>query len=124
MSNLLEVRDLTKHYTSRHGFAGKRVVCAVNGVSLDIAPGEALGLVGESGCGKSTLGRCIETNAIHRADHTATGAKRYAQITHAEQSLRITHLSSLPRTRIDDGVENIHQSIGHHHKDRCVDDGC
>ncbi|GAA5266450.1 MAG: ABC transporter ATP-binding protein [Acidiphilium sp.] len=59
MSNLLEVRDLTKHYTSRHGFAGKRVVRAVNGVSLDIAPGEALGLVGESGCGKSTLGRCI-----------------------------------------------------------------
>lgn len=55
--NLLEIRNLTKHFPVR-GMKGPGVQ-AVNGVSFDIRKGETFGLVGESGCGKTTLGRTI-----------------------------------------------------------------
>ena len=52
---LLQVQNVYKEYP----LPGKRVLHAVNGVSLNIGAGECLAVVGESGCGKSTLARMI-----------------------------------------------------------------
>jgi oligopeptide/dipeptide ABC transporter ATP-binding protein len=52
--SLLSLRDVHVRFNTAGG-----IVRAVSGVSLDLAVGETLGLVGESGCGKSTLGKAI-----------------------------------------------------------------
>src|SRR6266852_236710 len=51
---LLEIDNLKTHFFTHDG-----VVRAVDGVTLDIRPGETLGLVGESGCGKSVTAHSL-----------------------------------------------------------------
>ena len=59
---LLRLDDLRVHFAVTKGAVSRRtvgLVQAVDGVSLEVAGGETLGLVGESGSGKTTLGRAI-----------------------------------------------------------------
>ncbi|MBD2090561.1 ABC transporter ATP-binding protein [Microcoleus sp. FACHB-1515] len=66
---LLRLQNLKQHYTLEQNFVARllnkaseskeRTIKAVDDISIDLYPGEILGLVGESGCGKSTLSRTI-----------------------------------------------------------------
>ena len=63
---VLEIQNVTKTYARNEKLRlpdgtirRKTHIHAVNGVDLELRPGEILGILGETGCGKSTLGRII-----------------------------------------------------------------
>jgi peptide/nickel transport system ATP-binding protein len=67
----LEVESLRTHFFTKRG-----VVRAVDGVSLRVAPGEVLGLVGESGCGKTVTGFSI-IGLVDPPGRIVSGAVRF-----------------------------------------------
>lgn len=110
---LLEINNLKQYYPIKKGIFSKTVghVKAVDGLSLQIYPGETLGLVGESGCGKSTTGRAIVQLEKPTEGEIIFGGKNISNFTNREMRNIRTELqiifqdpySSLnPRKRIGD----------------------
>src|SRR5439155_1093590 len=64
MTGLLSVRGLSVDFVTDGGVAQ-----VLDGINLDVGPGEVVGLVGESGCGKTTL-------ALRRLPHEFSGGQR------------------------------------------------
>ncbi len=74
VSPVLETRALTRHYAVSSGlFAPAATVRALEDVSLALAPGRTLAVVGESGCGKSTLARQIAMLETPTSGHVVIG---------------------------------------------------
>lgn len=92
---LLEVADLVVEYPGK-GFRAKPFR-ALKGVSLDIRPGETVGLVGESGSGKTTLGRSLLGLAP-----VTEGSVRYA-------GRDIGHLSRGERRELSNEIQVVFQ---------------
>ncbi len=110
---LLEVRGLEVHFPITSGVLLERrvgAVRAVDGIDLEIARGETLGLVGESGCGKSTAGkailRLVEPTAGHVVfdgeDVTAASARTLQRLRPRMQMVFQDPYSSLdPRQSVE-----------------------
>ncbi len=108
--DLLRVENLKVHFPLRRGFIQRTVghVRAVDDVSLTIAAGQTLALVGESGCGKTTVGKAllrlvqptagqIQINAVTMTQTNLTSLRRQAQMVFQDP------FSSLnPRMRVAD----------------------
>jgi peptide/nickel transport system ATP-binding protein len=82
---IIRAREVVKTFGGRRG----RGVQALKGVSIDVGPGESVGLVGESGSGKTTLGRCLvglETPTSAKIEINGIDASSFATMSTSDRT--------------------------------------
>jgi len=84
---LLSVENLEVHFPVKRRLLSRRreVVHAVDDVSLTLAPGETLGVVGESGCGKTTMGLAILDLVASTGGRVAFRGRDISQMSDAQR---------------------------------------
>ena len=98
---ILSIRNLKVDYATQDG-----TVQAVDGVSLDVAEGQHLGLIGESGCGKTTLLKAI-VQVLPRNGRIVAGEINFKgsdllQLSRAEmRQLRWREIATIPQASMD-----------------------
>lgn len=110
---LLTVSELGKTYTSGGWFQKKRSTEAARAVTLNLHPGETVGIVGESGSGKSTVARCITrlidpTTGVMRLGETQLDGVTRDSLKLARKRIQIIfqdpYRSLDPRQRVGDAI--------------------
>ncbi len=117
MTPLVSLQNVSRDFPlPRRGLFARPVLRAVQQVSFDVAPGEAVGLVGESGSGKSTLGRVAlgllpATEGTVRFEGQDLGALRPAQLRamrrHMQMVFQDPFASLNPRRSIGGAVAEV-----------------
>ena len=116
---ILQVKDLRVHFPIRKGILQRVVgqVKAVDGVSLEIAKGRTLALVGESGCGKTTLGKALlqlippTAGSVKFDGRELTGASR-RQRASMQMVFQDPYASLNPKMRVAEILEEGMSALG------------
>ena len=120
---LLQVTDLKVHFPLRSGVLQRVTgyVKAVDGVSLSIAAGRTLGLVGESGCGKTTVGKGILRLVEPTGGRVLFAGEDLARLTRAELRAKRNQVQIIfqdpyaslnPRMRVAEIIEEGMAALG------------